>query len=522
MRILALKPGHDGAAALVDNRTLVWSIEAEKDSDHRHAPLGPTNLLQALAGDVTPDVIALSGWGEGYALGGGARCAAYLGLENQTEYAPISVLGHRIPYFTSSHERSHLLCSYGLSPWPQGEPCYALLWEGSIGAFYEIDEQINIRKLGSVVDWPGVKYEYIYFVAQSRLTLDQRDVAGKVMALAAFADGSPLDSDETVFISQVLHGLSVQQAGEKDLFKSSPFFGVGVESQRFKNLAARFSGALFDAFHQFAQRKLIRGLPLLIGGGCGLNCDWNSRWRDCGLFPSVFVPPCANDSGSALGTAIDAQRFFTGEAKVHWSVYAGPTFVRDSEEVGPYRRLPWNANHVAEFLRRENVIGFVQGNCEIGPRALGHRSLLASPLAAGMQARLNRIKQRESFRPVAPVCLEEDVSVHFDWAGPSPYMLYFQRLKSDCLPAVTHVDKTARVQTLTRNENENLHELLLAFKTLTGYGVLCNTSLNFKGRGFINRMTDLVRYATETGLDGFVVADDFYCHAAKLGDIGEI
>jgi predicted NodU family carbamoyl transferase len=520
MRILAFKPDHDGASAVIDGGNLIWSIEGEKDSCGRHSPLSPMNLLDSLAGDVIPDVIALSGWGEGAALGGRQRSASYLGLESQAEHPPLTLLGHRVRCFSSSHERSHLLCAYGMSPLPQGQPCYALVWEGTIGAFYEIDEHITIRKLGSVLDWPGVKYEYIYFLAQSRLTLDQQDTAGKVMALAAFADGSPMTPDEAYLISGVLHGLSVHQAGEKDLFRSSPFYSVGVESQAFKNLAAKFSDALFEAFFQFARQHLGKRLPLLISGGCGLNCDWNTRWRDCGRFESVFVPPCANDTGSAIGTAIDAQLFFTGNAKLHWSVYAGLPFVRDTEEQGPFRRQAWHPGRVAEFLRRGNVIGFVHGNSEIGPRALGHRSLLASPLEAGLWQRLNQIKQREAYRPIAPVCLEEDVSRHFNWVGPSPYMLYFQRLRTDRLPAITHVDGTARVQTLTRDENENLHALLTEFRKRTGFGVLCNTSLNFKGRGFINRMTDVVRYATETGLDGFVVEDEFYCREGKEDEAG--
>jgi hydroxymethyl cephem carbamoyltransferase len=516
MRILALKPGHDGASALIDAGTLVWSVEAERDSNHRHAPLSPINVLDAIGGEIIPDAIALSGWGEGCTFGSRERSAAYLGLESQTEHTPITALGHRIRCFSSSHERSHLLCAYSLSPLPQGQPCYALIWEGTIGAFYEIDERIGIRKIGSVMDWPGVKYEYIYFLAQSRLTLEQSDTAGKVMALAAFAEESPPNPDEISIINEILHNFSVHHAGEKDIFKSSPFYGVGVESQQFKNLAKNFSNALFDTFYQFAKRNLTKRLPLLISGGCGLNCDWNTRWRDCGLFPSVFVPPCANDSGSAIGTAADAQLFYTGNAKLHWNVFSGLPFVRDTAETGSYRLMDWQVGHVAEFIRRGNVIGFVQGNYEIGPRALGHRSLLANALDAQMYDRLNQIKQRESYRPVAPVCLEEDVSQHFNWDGPSPHMLYFQHVKTNQLPAVTHVDGTARIQTVTSDDNENLYALLVEFKRLTGFGVLCNTSLNFKGRGFINRMTDLVRYATEFGLDGFVVENEFYCRQDKV------
>ena len=165
---------------------------------------------------------------------------------------------------------------------------------------------------------------------------------------------------------------------------------------------------------------------------------------------------------------------------------------------------------VAEFLEEGNIIAWVQGRYEIGPRALGNRSILASPFKSQIRARLNKIKQRESYRPIAPVCIESDVSNLFDWKGSSPYMLYFQKVKDAKLDAITHVDQTARVQTVTQNQNFRLYQLLLSFKQRTGYGVLCNTSLNYKHLGFINRMSDLIKFILQRNLDGFVVDDKFY------------
>ena len=169
-----------------------------------------------------------------------------------------------------------------------------------------------------------------------------------------------------------------------------------------------------------------------------------------------------------------------------------------------------NYDQVAKFIYEDNIIAWVQGKYEIGPRALGNRSLLASPFQEEMQARLNQIKKREGYRPIAPICLEEDVSENFDWSDPSPYMLYFQKLKTDQLKAVTHVDNTARVQTVNSSQNPQLHELLIAFKGLSGFGVMCNTSSNFLGTGFINEMSDLVYYVQQQKLDGFVVNNKFY------------
>jgi hydroxymethyl cephem carbamoyltransferase len=285
---------------------------------------------------------------------------------------------------------------------------------------------------------------------------------------------------------------------------------MGVEHQAFKDLVGKFSDELFARFYRFASSRLRNGYPLLIGGGCALNCEWNTRWRECGLFPDVFVPPCPNDAGSALGTALDAQLYFTGRAKVAWSVDSGDSFVLDVRPGDEFQEHDLDLSRLAGFLQRGHVIGWVQGRCEMGPRALGNRSILAAPFSPEMRQRLNRIKQREAYRPIAPVCLEEEVDRSFDWQGESPYMLYFQRVKAAALQAVAHVDGTARVQTVSAARNPVLHSLLRAFKDLTGHGVLCNTSLNFKGWGFINRMSDLLEFCKARGLDGFVVQDRFF------------
>src|SRR5437660_1471175 len=162
------------------------------------------------------------------------------------------------------------------------------------------------------------------------------------------------------------------------------------------------------------------------------------------------------------------------------------------------------------MLASNLIIGWVNGKHEIGPRALGNRSILASPFQNSTKVRLNEIKQREQFRPIAPVCLEEDAARWFHCDHASPFMLYTQLVSTDALAAVTHVNGTARIQTVSSVTNSHLSELLKAFKARTGYGVLCNTSLNFKGKGFINNLMDLDTYTLECELDGFVVEGRAY------------
>ncbi|MFE2729147.1 carbamoyltransferase C-terminal domain-containing protein [Kitasatospora sp. NPDC059327] len=174
-----------------------------------------------------------------------------------------------------------------------------------------------------------------------------------------------------------------------------------------------------------------------------------------------------------------------------------------------YEIRPLDHGEVARHLRDGKIIGWARGRWEIGPRALGNRSILAAPFTEETTARLNRIKQRESYRPIAPICLEQEAGRWFGGGLPDPYMLYFSRVESADLCAVTHVDGTARTQTVDPTANPAMGALLTAFGELTGFSVLCNTSLNYSGRGFINRSSDLIAYGELHGLDGYVVNDVF-------------
>jgi len=163
----------------------------------------------------------------------------------------------------------------------------------------------------------------------------------------------------------------------------------------------------------------------------------------------VFVPPVANDSGSAIGTAIDAQFYFTGNPKIDWNVYSGLSFITaDSFDSAPYDVYETNYESIADMLANDLIIGWVNGKYEIGPRALGNRSI-SLPRSTKVQSALNEIKQREQFRPIAPVCLEEEAARWFGCNHASPFMLYTHHVTNGALAAVTHVNGTARTQTVS-------------------------------------------------------------------------
>jgi carbamoyltransferase len=256
---------------------------------------------------------------------------------------------------------------------------------------------------------------------------------------------------------------------------------------------------------------------LCMAGGVALNCVMNARVRDQGPFRNIWVQPAAGDAGTAVGAAlwIDAKERRPAQREyVMDHVFLGPEY--SDEEIEeflswtkvPYRRLENVAEEVADLLVQDKVIGWFQGRMEMGPRALGARSILASPIHAEMQARLNEIKDREDFRPVAPVVLEEFAAEWFHRGRPSPFMLFVFDVppdKADRIPAVRHVDGTARIQTINRAQNERYYDLLRAFHARTGTPVLVNTSFNTRGEPIVCTPRDAVECFWTSPLDALAI-----------------
>ncbi len=284
---------------------------------------------------------------------------------------------------------------------------------------------------------------------------------------------------------------------------------------------------------------------LCLAGGVALNCVANGRLLREGPYRGLWIQPAAGDAGGAVGSALavwhrrhDRPRRENGADEMH-GAYLGPAFAESDacarlDAMGArYRRLDDGKlfERVAELLAEESVIGWFQGRMEFGPRALGGRSIIGDPRSPRMQSVMNlKIKYRESFRPFAPAVLAERVSQYFDLDQPSPYMLLVAGVREDIrlpmsaeqqalfgidklnvprsqLPAITHVDYSARVQTVHAETNPRFHALLKAFEARTGCAVLVNTSFNVRGEPIVCTPEDAYRCFMRTEMDYLVVGN---------------
>jgi len=294
-------------------------------------------------------------------------------------------------------------------------------------------------------------------------------------------------------------------------------------------------------------RQLTGCKYLVLAGGVALNCVANGKLLRAGTFEDLWIQPAAGDAGGAVGAAYTVwhihegnDRQTNGHGDATQGSYLGPEF-SDKEIRRALQKYGANANYYDDFkklasdvaakLADGNVVGWFQGRMEFGPRALGGRSILGDARNPEMQKKLNlKIKYREGFRPFAPSVLEEDIGEYFDLDRESPYMLLvapirdsrkiplpegysdkplYERLyflRSD-LPAITHIDYSARIQSVSRTTNPRYWDLINEFKKLTGYGVIVNTSFNVRGEPIVCTPDDAYRCFMRTEMDFLVVGN---------------
>ncbi len=292
-------------------------------------------------------------------------------------------------------------------------------------------------------------------------------------------------------------------------------------------------------------KEITGANSICLAGGVALNCVANGKLQNEGIFDNIYIQPAAGDAGGSIGGALAAYHiFFEKDRSIKKTDIMNGTFLGpEFHPIDIQRALKkYNASYseykgkklfskVAELLDYGNVIGWFQGRMEFGPRALGARSIIADPRRIDMQKKLNlKIKYRESFRPFAPSVLAEDASDYFELTSESPYMLLVQpvvhsrredlpkgydvmplreklEVKRSDLPAITHIDFSARVQTVHKKTNPKYWHMINAFKERTGYGLVVNTSFNVRGEPIVCTPDDAYRCFMNTEMDILVIGD---------------
>ena len=293
-------------------------------------------------------------------------------------------------------------------------------------------------------------------------------------------------------------------------------------------------------------KRLTQADFLCLAGGVALNCVANGKLLEAGIFKELFIQPAAGDAGGAVGAALAAYHIaFDKERVIHSDdsmkgAYLGPEYTdKEIEQAAKKNQALYDyfenfdelCHKAADLISNENVVGWFQGRMEFGPRALGNRSILGDARSKEMQKKLNlKIKYRESFRPFAPSVLSEDVSNYFSLKSSSPYMLlvapvaqehlkgipedYYKLPLMDRLytersdiPAITHIDFSARIQTVHEKTNKRYYRLIESFKKKTGTGVIVNTSFNVRGEPIVCTPEDAYRCFMRTEMDYLVMGN---------------
>ncbi|ANN61040.1 nodulation protein NodU [Mesorhizobium loti] len=527
MRICGIKLTHDGAIAVVEDGRLIFCIEQEKlNNNPRYQSIDRLETITAALAEhgLDPrdiDRFVIDGWdgeieSEFQVVSEGAPVtlhgAPYVERDANgplTAYHSSGLMlgGGAFPYESYPHVIGHVASAYCTSSFAKAkQPAFCLIWDGFIFPRLYYVEPSGVRFVRCLFPIIGHAYaaagQHFGPYRQEVRTGWNLDIAGKLMAYIALG----AVHENIVSIFQELYnehfagdtkiGLEYRSSSRCEdalLAAVHGFFDVSAS-----RLVAERPEDILASFHAFLERLLVREMTialrqsvpgtrnLCIAGGCGLNIKWNSALRASGLFDTVWVPPFPNDSGSAIGAACCALAADKGFVHLDWSVYSGPNMNHGSVPPG-WHAAPCSLKELANVLADDKPVVFLSGRAELGPRALGGRSILAAATSPQMKNHLNNVKGREHFRPVAPICLEDRAHEIFEPGTPDPYMLFDHRTRlewKEKIPAIVHLDGTARLQTVSRKSDHPIAELLVEYEQLTGIPLLCNTSANLNGRGF--------------------------------------
>jgi carbamoyltransferase len=446
--------------------------------------------------------------------------------------------------FYSNHHESHLYYSYYSSDFNDA----IVLSIDGVGEIDTITMGIpNILKNGlhyiSIATYPH-SLGLFYSAMTSFLGFRPNEGEYKVMGLASYGDSNQ-------FIEQVRKLIKYENGlicnmdvftwnkSNKTMFNEKLAEIIGIEqrlpeeiiNKNHEDLAAAVQKRYEEIFFKILKTSSMvvdNHSNLCLGGGCSYNGTANGKITDNSIFKNLWIPPAPSDAGSAIGACLNyLVKNDKLKERLNKNPFMGPQYY-DNDIISVIKKNIGNRYHkfysdlklkklIAEELKKGKVIGWYRGHCEFGARALGNRSILANPMIDGMKDRINKvIKKREGFRPFAPMVIKEKQNQFFELNNDVPYMNQVVKVKPEyvkILNAVTHVDGTARVQTVY--PNSNIHDLLLEFEKITGYPILLNTSFNVKDKTMVLTPKDAMDTFYDTDID-ILVMENYVIYKNKI------
>ncbi|MFN0091980.1 MAG: carbamoyltransferase [Acidimicrobiales bacterium] len=534
MRVLGINAVfHDPAAALVVDGEIVAAAEEERFSRRKHGkapvPFSTWELPEQAArwclehAGIKPAELDAVAYGYDPALAApfdpaDPTACGWEGLRTLYAQRAPRFLATALPGLDPgrvrfvAHHRAHAASAYLAAPFDEaavlvldgrGEAASHLAGRAANGELEVLAAQALPHSL-------GLLYEELTEHLGFRRSSDEY----KVMALAAYGRPSRLAALRRLVAGDGCGGFRVDPI---DLASFAPPLAPGAAPEaEHAELAASVQRRLEELLLELGGWLHARtgAANLAMAGGVALNCVANSRLAQEGPFDQVWVQPAAGDAGAALGAALAVAHELGDRVRPLRTAALGRGFSDHAIEqtlvtaAVPYERPADLAAAVAEILAADGLVAWFQGRSEFGPRALGHRSLLAHPGRAENLERLNHVKGREQFRPVAPMVLAERAAEIFQGPLPSPFMLFTHRVAAPWrprIPAVVHVDGTARVQTVDRAAEPLVAALLEAFEARTGLPVLVNTSLNTAGRPMVDDPRDALECFGSAPIDALAL-----------------
>jgi carbamoyltransferase len=521
--------GHDTGVCVWEGGRLTFALETERLTRRKHDHRVERVLQHAIdAGALDPARVEL------VAVSTNVRASLLrvpdleAAMERIRGGAPhhattCELLGRRTPCLVVAHEASHAALALHFGGYADGTLVLVNEGRGSAsrsslfrhaGGKLEWAERDPLPWYGNGFGWSALAELFGFGKGPS--------VAGKLMAVGGYGAPSPAARELLLRADgRMQDDLSVRESEGRRLMARPEFRGGFQETA---GVVATFQELFSETVWELVSRRMgeLGCTGLALGGGCALNLNANTVLRTR-LGRDVAIAPACNDAGQALGAGVYALAFWRGETPAPFGVYAngwaeGAHEYAEALRAAGLRPSAYDEAEVAEALAGGAVVAMVDGAGEIGPRALGHRSLLANPAAPGMRERLSeRLKEREWFRPLGAVMRAARFAELYPGEHPSPYMLFTFPAPGG-IPGATHVDGSSRVQTLEHAAHPRLHSLLDAFERASGVPALINTSLNRREHAIAHTARDAVDDFAGRDVDLFVFGDLMARNRGSHGD----